>query len=92
VQLARSEAYERQAFVFKRAYALQFHIEIDAARATDWANVPAYAQSLRELLGRDGLPTLVEQVRRSERDSIELARRLFARWLERVVGLDAASD
>jgi GMP synthase-like glutamine amidotransferase len=92
VQLARSEAYERQAFVFKRAYALQFHIEINAARATEWGDVPAYAQSLRELLGPDGLPTLVEQVRRSERDSIELARRLFASWLERVVGVDAASD
>jgi GMP synthase-like glutamine amidotransferase len=91
VQLARSAAYELQAFVFKRAYALQFHIEIDAARATEWGDVPAYAQSLRELLGPDGLPTLVEQVRRSERESIGLARRLFARWLERVVGLDAAS-
>jgi len=92
VQLARSDAYELQAFVFKRAYALQFHIEIDAARATEWGGVPAYAQSLRDLLGADGLPTLVEHVRRSERESVDLARRLFARWLERVVGLDAASD
>jgi GMP synthase (glutamine-hydrolysing) len=92
VRLARSEAYEQQAFVFRRAYALQFHIEIDAARATEWGDVPAYADSLRELLGPDGLPTLVEQVRRSEPESIELARRLFARWLERVVGLERASD
>jgi GMP synthase (glutamine-hydrolysing) len=87
VALARSEAYEHQAFVFKRAYALQFHIEVDAARATEWGEVPAYARSLEELLGAEGLATLVEQVRRGERETIELARRLFARWLERVVGL-----
>ena len=58
VQLARSDAYEQQAFVFKRAYALQFHIEIDAALATEWGDVPAYAQSLDELLGPGALPTL----------------------------------
>jgi GMP synthase (glutamine-hydrolysing) len=92
VRLARSDAYEQQAFVFRRAYALQFHVEIDAARATEWGDVPAYAHSLRELLGPDGLPTLVEQVRRSESESIGLARLLFARWLERVVGLERASD
>jgi GMP synthase-like glutamine amidotransferase len=89
VQLARSETYEQQAFVFKRAYALQFHIEIDAARAAEWGEVPAYAQSLRKLLGPDGLSTLVEQVRHTERTSVELARGLFARWLEHSVGLDA---
>jgi GMP synthase (glutamine-hydrolysing) len=90
VQLARSEAYEQQAFVFKRAYAIQFHIEIDAALARTWGEVPAYAQSLDELLGPGALPTLVEQVRRSEAASTGLARRLFGRWLERVVGLSRA--
>ena len=90
VQLARSDAYEQQAFVYKRAYALQFHIEIDAALATEWGDVPAYAQSLTKLLGPRALPTLVEQVRRSEAASTWLARRLFGRWLERVVGLSTA--
>jgi GMP synthase-like glutamine amidotransferase len=86
-QLARSEAYEQQAFVFKRAYGLQFHIEVDAALATEWGDVPAYARSLTELLGADALPKLVGEVRRSETESTGLARRLFGRWLERVVGL-----
>jgi GMP synthase (glutamine-hydrolysing) len=89
VQLARSDAYEQQAFVFRRAYGLQFHLEIDAALATAWGDVPAYAQSLRELLGPDALPTLVEQVRLEERQSTSLARQLFAAWLEHVVGLPA---
>jgi GMP synthase (glutamine-hydrolysing) len=90
VQLARSDAYEQQAFVFKRAYALQFHIEVDAALATEWGEVPAYAQALEELLGPGALPVLVEQVRGSEVVSTGLAKLLFGRWLERVVGLARA--
>jgi GMP synthase (glutamine-hydrolysing) len=87
VQLARSEAYEQQAFRVQRAYGLQFHLEVDAALAREWGEVPAYAQSLRELLGDEGLPTLLEQIRRHEDETTALARRLFAAWLEHVVGL-----
>jgi GMP synthase-like glutamine amidotransferase len=87
VQLARSEAYEQQAFRVQRAYGLQFHLEVDASLASEWGEVSAYAQSLRELLGDEGLPTLLEQVRRHEAETIVLARRLFAAWLEHVVGL-----
>jgi GMP synthase (glutamine-hydrolysing) len=87
IQLARSEAYEQQAFRVRRAYGLQFHLEVDARLATEWGEVPAYAQSLRELLGDDGLPALVEQVRRRQAETIAHARRLFAGWLEHVVGL-----
>jgi GMP synthase-like glutamine amidotransferase len=89
VQLARSDAYEQQAFVFGRAYALQFHLEVDAALATEWGDVPAYADSLRALLGDGALPWLIEQVNQTERESTALARRLFANWLEHVVGLPA---
>lgn len=90
VQLARSDQYEQQAFVFKRAYALQFHLEIDTALATAWGDVPAYAESLRDLLGDGALPTLVEQVGIHERAATGLARDLFAAWLGDVVGLSRA--
>jgi GMP synthase-like glutamine amidotransferase len=86
VQLARSDAYEQQAFVFKRAYALQFHLEVDTGLATAWGDVPAYASSLQQLLGPGALPALVGQVSLHERDSIGLGRTLFAAWLERIVG------
>lgn len=89
VQLARSDAYPQQAFVFERAYALQFHLEVDAALATTWGDVPAYAQSLHALLGDGALPRLVDGVRRHEAEATALARRLFAAWLEHVVELTA---
>jgi GMP synthase (glutamine-hydrolysing) len=87
VQLARSRAYEQQAFRFEKAYGLQFHLEVDVALATEWAAVPAYAQSLRVLLGDDGLPTLLTALGHHEHESVAHARRLFAAWLEHVVGL-----
>ncbi len=87
VQLARSDAFEQQAFVVHRAYGLQFHLEVDAALASEWGTVPAYADSLRTTLGADSLGPLISDLRAHERDSIRLARELFGAWLEHVVGL-----
>jgi GMP synthase (glutamine-hydrolysing) len=87
VLLARSDEYENQAFVVHRAYGLQFHLEVDAALATEWGDVPAYAESLSALLGDDGLTVLVERVRRHEAETTALARALFGAWLRDVVGL-----
>ncbi len=84
--LAASAAYPHQAFVVDRAYAVQFHIEVDSDLATDWGAVPAYARSLRELLGDDALPQLVEALRQREAEMTRLARGLFAAWLEHIVG------
>ena len=88
VQLARSRIYEQQAFRFERAYGVQFHLEVDVALATEWGTVPAYARSLRALLGDDGLPSLLTALHRHQAESIAHARRLFAAWLEHVVGLE----
>ena len=88
-RLARSPAYEQQAFTFSRAYGLQFHLEIDSALTTEWGQVPAYADSLEGVLGAGALPRLVEEVRGREREMTALARSLFAAWLQHVVGLPA---
>jgi GMP synthase (glutamine-hydrolysing) len=89
VRLARSESYEQQAFVVERAYGLQFHLEVPASLATQWAEVPAYAQSLEALPGSVALPRLLEQVAENEQRMTGLAREVFAGWLERVVGLSS---
>jgi GMP synthase (glutamine-hydrolysing) len=87
VQLARSHDCEQQAFVFGRAYALQFHLEVDSALAGQWMRVPAFADELRELHGEHAPSALLAEVGASEHDTVALARGLFARWLEQVVGL-----
>jgi GMP synthase-like glutamine amidotransferase len=87
VRLAGSDAYQQQAFVYQRAYGVQFHLEVGARLATEWSAVPEYADSLRRLLGDHGLAHLVGEVQRHEHESLALARALFARWLEHVVGV-----
>jgi GMP synthase (glutamine-hydrolysing) len=87
VQLARSDSYEQQAFVVGRAYALQFHLEVTSGLATLWGDVPAYARSLESIMGEGALSRLIADVTKSEHEMTSLARGLFARWLERVVGL-----
>ncbi len=85
VQLARSDAYEHQAFVVNRAYGLQFHIEVGTELAAEWGEVPAYAQSLEGLMGAGALSRLLERIADAEAEMTGMARRLFARWLDSVV-------
>jgi GMP synthase-like glutamine amidotransferase len=86
VQLARSRDYEQQAFVHGRAYALQFHLEVDAALMGEWIAVPEYGAELEQLAGAGSPPRLLAEVAAVEHDSIALARELFSRWLVHVVG------
>lgn len=90
VRLAESDAYPQQAFRVHNAYAMQFHLEVDAGLATAWGEVPAYARSLERLLGPGALPRLIDEVRRHEAQTTQQARRMFAAWLEHVVGLEPA--
>jgi GMP synthase-like glutamine amidotransferase len=81
VQLARSDRYEQQAFVVGRAYALQFHLEVDAELAGEWMRTPSFVDELERDQGVDAPAALLAQVKDAERGSVPLARELFARWL-----------
>jgi GMP synthase (glutamine-hydrolysing) len=86
VQLARSPDYEQQAFAYGAAYALQFHLEVDGALMREWVAVPEYVGELEQIAGAGAAPGLLAQVESVERESVTLARELFARWLVDVVG------
>ncbi len=91
VQLARSERYEQQAFVVGRAYALQFHLEVDAELAGEWMRTPSFVAELERDQGADAPAALLAQMQAVERDTVPLARGLFARWLTKVVGVGEAA-
>jgi GMP synthase (glutamine-hydrolysing) len=91
VQLARSDAYPQQAFTFRRAYGVQFHVEVGVGLATAWGEVPAYAASLEAILGPGALPRLIDEVARHEATMNEHARRLFGAWIDHVVVPAAAA-
>jgi GMP synthase (glutamine-hydrolysing) len=87
VRLAGSSDYEQQAFVLGGAYALQFHLEVDGALMREWLELPEYAAELEELAGAEAPARALADVAAIERESVALARELFARWLVHVVGV-----
>jgi len=58
--LATSDEYP-QAFRIANAYGVQFHVEVTASMADEWAGVPAYAASLSAVRGPDSLPGLLAE-------------------------------
>lgn len=83
--LASSPAYRNQAFVYQRAYGLQFHLEVSPDLAAEWGEVAAYSASLEAIKGPGALDRLVGEVSEHAGATLPLARDLFGRWLEYVV-------
>jgi GMP synthase-like glutamine amidotransferase len=91
-RLAGSPAYPNQAFRFgAAAYGVQFHLEVSPGLAREWADVPAYAESLEHVLGPGALDRLIAELEASSEGVLSDGRRLFERWLGAVRGLDIAT-
>jgi GMP synthase (glutamine-hydrolysing) len=82
VALASSPAYPRQAFRWgKRAYGVQFHLEVSVEMALEWSGVPEYSEYLEGVLGPGSLPRLVGELERRADEIIGYGRRIFENWL-----------
>jgi len=87
VLLAGSPAYPHQAFRYGHAaYGVQFHVEVTGDMAREWAQVPAYVESLERTLGREGAPELFAAFDRSAAEMQAHARTMFERWVDVAVG------
>jgi GMP synthase-like glutamine amidotransferase len=84
VLLASSPAYPNQAFRVGRSYAVQFHLEVSTAMAEEWAQVPAYAESLDDVLGPGSAPGLFATYAAAVGAVNAQARALFERLLDQV--------
>ena len=84
VRLAGSEAYPNQAFRYGScAYGVQFHIEVSAEMAEEWARIPAYAHALEQTVGLPALDEMIEALRDERGTRMHAhARGLFGRWCE----------
>lgn len=83
VRLATSSVYPNQAFRFGDvAYGVQFHLEVSAAMARDWAAVPEYEEYAERVLGPGSLPGLIGQMEAQAERIRESGRLLFQRWLD----------
>jgi GMP synthase-like glutamine amidotransferase len=83
--LASSPAYENQAFRTGRAYGVQFHLEVSAEMAREWAEVPEYVGSLERTLGREQAPAFLAAIEDRADELRGTGRMLFEAWLDRVV-------
>jgi GMP synthase-like glutamine amidotransferase len=84
-RLASSPAYANQAFRFGRAYGVQFHLEVSAEMAREWAEVPEYVTSLERTLGATEAPAFLAAIEQRAPEMRAAGRALFERWLDRVV-------
>ncbi|MGH3133190.1 MAG: type 1 glutamine amidotransferase [Gaiellaceae bacterium] len=87
VRLARSPVYPNQAFRIRRAYGVQFHLEVSLEMAREWAEVPEYVASLERTLGRDETPAFLARIEERAGEMRAAGRALFERWLDRVVAV-----
>jgi GMP synthase (glutamine-hydrolysing) len=85
VRLAGSPAYPNQAFRVRRAYGVQFHLEVSGEMAREWAEVPEYVESLNRTLGADRATDLLAEIEERAGDMRAAGQRLFEGWLDRVV-------
>jgi GMP synthase (glutamine-hydrolysing) len=85
VRLAGSAAYPNQAFRYRNAYGVQFHLEVSPAMAREWADVPEYADALERVLGPGGGDRLLGAVADDADEMLAHGRRLFEGWLDHAV-------
>jgi len=82
VLLATSPAYPNQAFRWgKKAYGVQFHVEISADLVKQWSQVPAYQAALEQVLGERAARKVAGDVSREQEALHSRARSMFENWL-----------
>ena len=91
VRLAGSPACPNQAFRVRRAYGVQFHLEVSGDMAREWADVPEYVESLNRALGADRATDFLVEVEERAGEMRAIGRGLFERWLDRVVARSDAA-
>jgi GMP synthase-like glutamine amidotransferase len=83
VRLAGSPAYPNQAFRWGRAaYGVQFHLEVTGSMAREWAQVPAYVDSLERTLGPGSAEQLFADFDAASATMQNHARAMFERWID----------
>jgi GMP synthase-like glutamine amidotransferase len=86
VRLATSPAYANQAFRYgDGAYGVQFHLEVSAAMARAWADVPEYEEYAERVLGPGSLAGLMSAMEKQADSIRDSGRLLFERWLDSCV-------
>jgi GMP synthase-like glutamine amidotransferase len=83
VLLAGSAACAHQAFRWgRRAYGVQFHIEVSVDMVCEWAKIPEYRDYLERELGAEALPQQIARLAALAEEMRGHSRAMFGRWLD----------
>jgi len=83
VALARSDACACQAMrIGRRAYAMQYHVEIDDETIPNWGRLPDYAEAIAKELGADGLKSMTEAARPLMAEFQEYSRQVYRNFMK----------
>jgi GMP synthase-like glutamine amidotransferase len=81
--LASSPAAPNQAFrAGEAAYGIQFHVEVTPEMVDEWAEVPAYRESLAATLGEERGDEFLAEAKDRAEEVRPGASRLFSNWLD----------
>ena len=81
--LASSPACAVQAMAWKdHAYALQFHMEIEADTVTNWADISEYADALDKAMGEGAVSRLKDACADRMATFNASAERLYGNWMK----------
>ena len=61
---------------------MQFHLEVSAEMAREWAGVPAYTEYLDRTLGEGAAPRLFADFDAAERSMRQAGRGIFEQFLD----------
>ncbi len=83
--LASSRDYANQAFRFRDAYGVQFHLEVSPSMAEEWSQVPEYGEYADRVLGPGSLTSMIGDVADRADEMRDHGRRMFEAWLDTTV-------
>lgn len=87
VVLARSGACSCQAMrAGRRAWSMQYHVEIEPDTIAEWGKVPAYAEALERTHGAGALDRMAEAAAPHMRRFEENAETLYRNFMQQVRG------
>ena len=83
--LASTAAYPVQAFAYRRAYGVQFHLEADPTVLEFWLERATLVGPNTAMVAPAALPAIRRSLEQASPRAVACARKLLARWLDLVV-------
>ncbi|MFS3128525.1 type 1 glutamine amidotransferase [Nocardioides sp. Bht2] len=84
-RLAESALYTNQVFAVGSAYGVQFHVEVDAELAQEWAVVDSYRDALEALYGEGATERVLDELAETAEANRKVATTIFEAWMDAFV-------